>query len=240
MRLPVKSRGNGPRISRFPLAFSPDGKTLAAGIAEWGKFGGNGEKPSGGVQFWDIERADLRRSISDDKPITFIAYSHDGKYLATSSNDGPVKMWDAATGKLTRIFPGRSRAVFSPKGETIACMSATSSADKTIGRVDLYKLGDGSLVKSLASEKGSSASNLLGLTFSSDGRLLAASDWNGTVTLWNIATGQREPVKIGHKAGVHSVAFAPNGSAIATGSEDRTLRMWNLPAERAEPNGEKK
>ena len=223
-----------------PLVFSPDGKTLAAGITQWGQFGGNGGKQSGGVQFWDVERASLLRTISDDKPVTFVTYSRNGKYLATSSNEGPVKMWDEATGKLTRIFPGYLRAAFSPSGETIACVSADSSADKTIDRVDLYNLRDGSLVKSFASEKGASTSCLLCLTFSPDGRLLAAADWNGSVTLWNVATGHRERTTVGHKAGVHSVVFAPDGKTLATGSEDKTLRLWKLPAEIIERGTKKK
>ena len=97
-----------------PLAFSPDGRILAAGITEWGRYGGRGGKESGGVQFWDVERSCLVRSISDDKPVTFVRYSVDGKYLATSSNDGPVKLWDVATGELTRIFPGATEPISLP------------------------------------------------------------------------------------------------------------------------------
>jgi len=224
----------------LPLAFSPDGKTLAAGITEWGPFGGSGGKPSGGVQFWDVERASLVRSISDDKPVTFVAYSIDGKYLATSSNEGPVKLWDVATGELTRIFPGRSRASFSPDGQTIACPSAASFTSKTIGRVALFNLRDGALVKSFTSEKGASASWLLCVTFSPDGRLLTASDWNGTVTLWDVATGQRKLTIADHKAGVLSAAFAPDGTTLATGSEDKILRLRKLPAELIQPALERK
>ncbi|MEX2121628.1 MAG: hypothetical protein WD847_18720 [Pirellulales bacterium] len=218
-----------------PLAFSPDGKVLAAGITEWGRFGGSGGRESGGVEFWDVERASLVRSISDDQPVTFIRYSVGGTHLASSSNEGPVKLWAQATGELARIFPGRLRADFSPDGETIACPSASSSGDKSVAQVDIYQLRDGSLVKSFASEKGASASHLLWVTFSPDGRLLAAADWNGSVTLWDAATGERKRTIADHQAGVLTAVFAPDGATLATGSEDKTLRLWKVPAEWLQP-----
>ena len=213
------------------LAFSPDGKTLAAGIAEWGKYGGRGGELWGGVQFWDVERANLLRTVkSDDKPVQFVKYSVDGKSLATSA--GPsVKLWNAATGELVRIFPGIYTADFSPDGQTIACHVASSPKDTNVGRVDLYNVRDGSLVKSFASEKGAAKSWVTSVTFSPDGRLLAATDWNGTVTLWDVASGQRKLTISDHKAGVASAAFSPDGATLATGSEDKTLRLRKLPAE---------
>ena len=222
------------------LAFSPDGKTLAAGIAEWGKYGGRGGKQWGGVQLWDVARASLVRTIkSDDKPVMFVKYSVDGKFVATSAWPS-VKLWNATTGELAHIFPGSDPADFSPDGQTIACRSVASSADKNVGRVDLYNLRNGSLVRSFASEKGSSNSSLLCVTFSPDGRLLAATDWNGTVTLWDVASGQRKLTIADHKAGVSSAAFAPDGAMLATGSEDKTLRVRKLPADLVRPTPEKR
>jgi WD40 repeat protein len=106
-----------------------------------------------------------------------------------------------------------------------------SSADKNVGRVDLNNLRDGSLVRSFASEKGASASRLTSIVFSPDGRLLAAADWNGTVTLWDVASGDRRLTIADHKAGVTAAAFSPDGTTLATGSEDKTLRLRKLPAE---------
>jgi WD40 repeat protein len=139
-----------------------------------------------------------------------------------------VKLWDVETGELARVFPGRTTADFSPDGKTIACPSATPSADGNVGKVDLYDLKEGSLVRSYFSERGPSKSSLLCVTFSPDGQLVAATDWNGTVTIWNVETGQRVRTIAEHEAGVLSAAFAPDGSMLATGSEDKTLRLWNL------------
>lgn len=222
------------------LAFSPDGKMLAAGIGEWGKYGGRGGKQGGGVQFWDVTRGALVRTIkSDDRPVLFVRYSVDGKFLATSSGLG-VKLWDVVTGELTRIFPGIHQAAFSPDGKTIVCQAVASPADKTVGRVDLYNLQDGSLVRSFASKKGASASWLTCITFSPNGRLLAAADWNGIVTLWDVASGEVKETITDHPAGVVSVAFAPDGATLATGSEDKTLRLRKLPPELVQPLLEKK
>jgi hypothetical protein len=215
----------------LPLAFSPNGKTLAAGIAEWGKYGGRGGKMWGGVQFWNVKRATLLRTIkSDDKPVQFIKYSVDGRFLATSAGMA-VKLWDVSTGELARVFAARHCADFSPDGRTIACQTASPPADKSVDKVDLYKIEDASFVKSFLTDKGPSANWVTSIMFSPDGRLLAATNWNGTVTLWDVASGQRKLTLTDHQGGVLSAAFAPDGKTLATGSEDKTLRLRTLPPE---------
>jgi hypothetical protein len=212
----------------LPLAFSPDGRTLAAGIAEWGKFGGSGGDPSGGVQIWNVEQGTLVRTIVDDEPTTQILYSPDGSVIAASSNGGPVKLWNVATGSLVRLFPGR-RADFSPDGSMIACVSTQPAANENVGRVDLYRVDNGELVKTLTSEPGAAASWMLCVRFSADGQLLAAADWNGTVTLWDVASGERLPQIAKHNGGVLTAEFSADGATLATGSEDQTLRLWKTP-----------
>jgi WD40 repeat protein len=146
-----------------------------------------------------------------------------------------VKLWDVNTGALMRLFPGCHSADFSPDGTMIACPSALASADKTVGKVDLYKLQDGSLVKSLVSEKAAATSFLESVTFSPDGHWLAAADWNGTVSLWNVASGQRKQISVRTSAGVLSAAFTPEGGTLATGGEDKILHLWKLSAQKIEP-----
>jgi WD40 repeat protein len=215
----------------LPLAFSPNGKTLAGGIAEWGKYDGCGGKMWGGVQFWNVKRATLLRTIkSDDKPVQFLQYSIDGRFLATSAGMA-IKLWDVSTGHMARIFPGRHCAAFSPNGRTIACQTERPPADKGVDKVDLYNIEDASFVKSFLTDKGTSANWVTSITFSPDGRLLAATNWNGTVTLWDVASGQRKLTLTDHHGGVLSAAFSPDGRMLATGSEDKTLRLRKLAAE---------
>ena len=70
------------------------------------------------------------------------------------------------------------------------------------------------------------------LTFSPDGRLLAASDWNGTVTLWDVATGERKQTIADHQGRCSIGRFLSRRRELATGSEDKTLRLRKLPRKR--------
>ena len=121
-----------------PVAFSPDGRFLAMGLEGWGQ---GGAKQFGGVQIFDAEHGSLVRSIAEEEPTTFVGYSRDGKLVASSSNGGPVQLWDTATGEVARIFRG-AKAAFSPDGGSIACASMEWNTQKTEawGKVNLYDL----------------------------------------------------------------------------------------------------
>jgi WD40 repeat protein len=94
--------------------------------------------------------------------------------------------------------------------------------------VDLLGVANSELRKTLTTESASAASYFLDVAFSPDGTRVAAVDWNGSVTVWDAATGERIATRAKHDGGVISLAFSPDGKTLATGSEDLTLRLWKL------------
>ncbi|KAL3469681.1 WD40 repeat-like protein [Aspergillus californicus] len=145
-----------------------------------------------------------------------VAFSPNGRLLASSSDDNTVRLWDPATGALEQTLEGHSDSVlsvaFSPDGRLLA----SSSSDKT---VRLWDPATGALEQTL---KGHS-DWVWSVAFSPDGRLLASGSSDGTVRLWDPATGALEQTLEGHSDWVRSVAFSPDGRLLASGS----MRLWD-------------
>ena len=168
-----------------------------------------------------------------------VAFSPDGRLLASADSDGTIREWNPATGQATgppitadtggpigsangRVFPfgGVYGVAFSPDGRLLA------SADAD-GTVRLWNPVTGHAVgKPLPADTGPNG-GVNDVAFSPDGRLLASADADGTVRLWNPATGQSvgAPLRVGSP--VISVAFSPDGELLASADDDGTVRLWN-------------
>jgi WD40 repeat protein len=163
----------------------------------------------------------LARALTGhDGEVFGVAFSPDGRLLATTSVDQTVWLWDLASGEHRRTLTGHDSVVygvaFSPDGRLLA----TTSAD---GTARLWDPATGGHLRALTGHDG----EVFGVAFSPDGRLLATTSVDGTARLWDPATGGHLRTLTGHDGAVDGVAFSPDGRLLATTSVDATARLWD-------------
>jgi WD40 repeat protein len=150
-----------------------------------------------------------------------VAFSPDGKLVASGSVDNTLRLWRVLQGDLLRTMRGHPFPVrildFSPNGSLLA----TGSTD---GKLRVWRVSDGSLLRTLEGHAGWINS----LDFSLDGRLLASSGQDFTVRIWRVSDGHLMEIIDEGMAQVNSIAFAPNSQAIAWCEEDGTVRLRSL------------
>ena len=136
---------------------------------------------------------------------------------------------ESSVGGCTQLLRKRRTSLTGPV--TPCGLTARTGVDQRLGRVDIHDFETGELVRTLSYEEPSADGWLLDVTFSPDGRLLAAGDWDGRVTLWDVSSGSRRKTFTETRGGVHCVEFSPDGKKLAVGSEDQTLRILDVPSE---------
>ncbi|MGI5518489.1 NB-ARC domain-containing protein [Streptomyces sp. CA-106131] len=153
-----------------------------------------------------------------------VAISPDGTWLATTSKDGTVRMWDTATGRMTRTLTGHTRAVgavaISPDGTWLA----TAGEDR---KVRVWDAVTGRTTRTLTRQTGPTVA----VAISPDGTWLAVIEY-GTVRIRDVATGRTTRTLTSHGSWVHQVAVSPDGTWLATAGDNGTVRIWDTATSR--------
>jgi WD40 repeat protein/tRNA A-37 threonylcarbamoyl transferase component Bud32 len=208
---PAKPIEAGQRI--FSIAFSPDGRQIAAALKD------------GRIGIYDLESGSRFYLNGHKKYVFSVVFHPHANYLASAGADRKVILWDLATRKpvFTRSghngeFTGTAYAVaFSPDGDYLAAPSDE-------GTVTIWSVPDGRAERKLAGH-----SRLVGsIAYSPDGRSLATGDFGTLVTIWDTKTGTARRTLQGHTGPVAAVAFSPDGKYVASASYDRLVKIWNV------------
>ena len=157
--------------------------------------------------------------------INTIAFSPNGRYIASGGWDNNVKIWDAQTGKCVKTFKGHNSAildvVFSKDGKTLI----SSSKDETI---KFWSIPHGTIIHQITGHSGW----IMSIGLNANGSILASGGSDETISLWDLAAKQDTALELrrflGHKDYVRSLTFSPNGDILASGGDDNKLKFWNL------------
>ncbi len=192
-------------------AFSPDRQMFASA--------------SGGydytVQLWDLaNRQDIISLKGHTSYIDSIAFSPDGKTLATGSADDTVRLWNVDTGEYITSLIGHTDTVtsiaFSPDGKTLA----TGSWDDTLRFWNLAT-GEHEIIPTDHSD------GISNVVFSPDGQTIAITHYNQIgVQLWDVNTG-KEKQKLSTARNIYSLAFSPDSRTLAGGGWTE-LSLWDI------------
>ncbi len=208
------------RDTTFTQAF--DASWVVA-ISSTGTYWAAGSR-RGEVRVWQEEGQILHLAWqAHTGEVPALAFSPDGRTLATGSWDGSVKLWDLERGALLWTSwqtNSIQRLAFAPDGRTLA-----SGALDAV--VQLWDAKLGTNLQTLVSQGGP----VYALAWSPDGSLLAGGGFDGGIRLWQmqgarLGTGVR--ILTGHTDWVRGLAFAPDGRTLASASFDRTVKLWDV------------
>jgi WD40 repeat protein len=186
------------------LAFSPDGAIFATGYED------------GTITLWDTATQRKRYTLRGRS----VVYSPDGRLLAAVRGHNHVAVWDAATGQLRTVLDVDAEAetplVFAPDGQTLAIVhEAVRLVDVATGQVKSVLQEQPGMIETLA--------------FAPDDKRVATGNQDGTVKLWDPATGQAVSVLVqGQGDAVTALAFAPDGQTLAWGTEVGSGTLWDV------------
>ena len=240
-----------------PLGFAPDGKTFAAydrrgifatfdaisGLAitsqpissspessnRWRDFCVNPElnlfaeeQSNGSIKIHNLENQTQSTLNSGINRIESLSFSPDGQSIVVTSRSDGLSVWNLQNLETPIMQSPASSAHFSSDGSTLVIVQN----DGTTTILDAQTFQDRARFQLTERSPGSR------MALSPDGKLLAATrgfqDYENIISLRDTASGEEIGILSGHKQGIWSLAFSPDGKTLASSGSERTIRLWNI------------
>ncbi len=229
----------------LPVGAIRTGFDLEGGIAHSADLTADGTRAvtgmfDGSIILWSVPGGEvIRRFEGHSGIVSDVHFSPDETQILSGGHDRTVRLWDMESGEALQIIetPGAIlRVAFSPDG----LYAASSSADRTAGpnhpieerdrMIRVWDLESGEEIQQFAPNSGF----VRAIDYSPDGRYILSGTWNsaqgGTMQLWNIETGDSEPVRRFYGVAtdiVSDVHFSSDGTRILSASWDGSVRLWD-------------
>jgi len=210
------SHGWGP----WALAFSPDGRYLAAGDG----LGSNHSGASGRceIKIWDLQTDRLAQTLAHDGPLSSLAFSPDGTLLASGGQDNRVKMWRVEGWKAAYTIHGPDKQ--SETGQSVFALAfAADGHTLAIG-------GDAGTILLVDPRSGlprfslhGHTDTVRGLDFTPDGKTLVSMSSDNSVRCWDLASRRETQRLAGHATQVYCGLITANGNAVVSGAQNGSI-----------------
>lgn len=210
-RVTATLKGNSVAINS--LALSSSGKILITG---------NQDRT---IRFWNLEQKKALTTLSNQfskhfKEIIAVALDSRTNTLISTGADNLIKIWDLDRGTQIKEIAGKSA--------DITCLALNEHQGYFCNgglerQLRIREIKTGKVIRSLRGDSG-----VFSLAFSPNGKYLAAGQTNCQIQIWNLETGQRHNILIGHQDRISNLTFSTDNKTLISGSWDKSIKLWNI------------